>query len=90
MKCFTAPTGGDRILARKGKGLSGEDIKQLNISDNNFAPILSFIIIKKQQLNLKKIVPSKKKYNFSQKYFLTCLLFINQICGQEIQTLSLH
>ena len=46
MKCFTAPTGG-RILARKDKGLSGENIKQLNISDNNFAPILSFIIMKK-------------------------------------------
>ena len=47
MKCFTAPTGGDRILVRKGKGLSGENIKQLKISDNNFAPILSFIIMKK-------------------------------------------
>lgn len=47
MKCFTAPTGGDRTLARKGKGLSREKIKQLNISDNNFAPILSFIIMKK-------------------------------------------
>ena len=46
-KCFTPPTGGDRILLWKCKGLSEERVKLPDTLDRSLVPQLTFFIMQK-------------------------------------------